>query len=95
MAAREGTRGTHSLAYLESSKGTRTQQADSLMRRAARVRSAVRSGSSGWRRRPRCKEAAWRVAEVQAFEASLAKQRAERAIAEGRQVSVEGIPTNP
>ena len=38
------------------------------------------------------KEAAWRVAEVQALEASLMKQRAERIIAEARQVRVEDIP---
>ena len=38
------------------------------------------------------KEAAWRVAEVQAFEASLTKQREEQTIAEARQVRVEDIP---
>ena len=38
------------------------------------------------------KEAAWRVAEVQAFEASLTKQRAERIIAEARQDRVEDMP---
>ena len=54
----------------------------------------MRSGSSARVERveAEAKEAAWRVVEVQAFDASLTKQRAERIIAEARQDRVEDMP---